>query len=725
MMDEDWDDETQTSVASSDAIGAAARDAGNEGKSKADEARQQLVNRLLKEHDAAKTHYSKSFERMDDDMQWALEGSAKNHPKSKYRANIIGKRVNDKVAALYAKNPKATAKRRERLDYAVWDGEEDSLQQAFQVVQMAQQMAQQAPAVLADPMAQQMGGPALQQAQAVLADYQQGKTRRQIADRVGKTLEMLFAYAMASQQVNFKQQMKQLVRRTCTNGVGYLKIDFQRVMGQNPEVTAKINDVTDQIDHLRALMEDIQDGEVMDYSAEVEELRLMLQNLQSEQEVVLREGLIFSFPDSKSVIVDPRCKNLRGFVGARWVSEEIYLSPKEIREIYNVDIGSSFTAYTTSDPQAAGTAIQSKNWSRTENQADGLACLVLRYDKPSGLMYTMVKGYKDFLTEPAAPPVKIDTFWPIFTLTFNEIEHPDRLFPPSDVSLMRDMQREYNDVRQASIEHRRANRPKYGVGKGMLDDADKEKLQNHPSNAVLELNALTNGQKVEDVLQPVKTVGYDPNLYDTNALLNDIGLVGGSTAADFGEVGKATATESSIAEGARSASTGSNVDDLDEFLSDMVRCGGQILLREMSAEQVMKIVGPGAVWPQLTAEDIADEIYLEIRAGSSGRPNRAAEIANMEKLLPFLLQIPGIRPEWLAREVLQRYDDNLDLTDAFADGVPAMVAMNAMQQLSASAAGAGQQALQGPQGGMRGPNGPQGAAAGPGGSAAPMGNNQV
>jgi hypothetical protein len=51
----------------------------------------------------------------------------------------------------------------------------------------------------------------------------------------------------------------------------------------------------------------------------------------------------------------------------------------------------------------------------------------------------------------------------------------------------------------------------------------------------------------------------------------------------------------------------------------------------MSEEQVKAIVGPGAVWPHLTLADIADEIFLEVEAGSTGKPNQAVEINNWKR----------------------------------------------------------------------------------------------
>ena len=256
------------------------------------------------------------------------------------------------------------------------------------------------------------------------------------------------------------------------------------------------------------------------------------------------------------------------------------------------------------------------------------------------------------------------------------------------------MQHEYNRARQGLREHRRANRPKYAAPAGVLEEEDKAKLATHPANAVIELQALAAGQKVNDVIQPVGQIGIDPNLYEVRTIFDDIQLVVGAQEAQFGGLSKATATETSIAESARMSSLGANVDELDSFMSEVTRSAGQVLLAELSREEVVKIVGPGAAWPEMTREEIMEEVFLEIEAGSTGKPNRAAELANIERIMPFLLQIPGMEPRWLAKELLKRLDDKLELDSAFADQVPSIVAMN-MQQRPRT----GDPALQGAPGG--------------------------
>ena len=91
-----------------------------------------------------------------------------------------------------------------------------------------------------------------------------------------------------------------------------------------------------------------------------------------------------------------------------------------------------------------------------------------------------------------------------------------------------------------------------------------------------------------------------------------------------------------------------------------------------------------------------NEVFLEIEAGSTGKPNRAAELANIERIMPFLLQIQGIDPLWLAKELLKRLDDKLDVTQAVVDKIPSIVSMNQSQ-----GEGTGDPALQGsPSGGV-------------------------
>lgn len=710
--------EDETLIAETTVGNEAGADANQEPVS---EGQRQLVTKLSDRIKEDKRHHKPAFDTMREDMMIARVGAGKDWPKSHYKANITGRLVNQKVTALYAKNPKAVAKRRERLDFAVWDESETSLIQAMQTAQMGQAAGVDpmtgAPRAVADPM--------FQQATALLQDFEQGMRSRENARRIGKTLELLFDYFTKEQSpVDFKTSMKQLVRRTLTTGVGYVTLGFQRDLEQRPQVAERLADFRGQLAYAARLIEETENGKDPEQEVKQAELEAAIKSLEEQEYVLAREGLVFDFPDATRVIPDRMTKNLTGFIGARWLTQEFLFTPEEVKEIFDVDLGKEFTEYSlkgstknqTDGPISEPEAMES---SSEEGETSGLACVWAHYDRQSGTVYYLCDGHHSFLREPGAPDVYVEDFWPVFALVFNEVEDESNLFPPSDVRLIKDMQDEYNRARQGKREHRQAARPRFGTPKGMLDDEDKTNLTSAEPFTVTELNVPPDTD-IRTVLQNIPVPGVDPNLYETGETMTDVQLVAGAQEAQFGAVAKATATESSIAESSRVASVDSNIDDLDGFMTRIARASGQVLLREMSEEQVKEIVGPGALWPQLTLEQIAKEVFLEVEAGSSGRPNQAQEIRNWQQMLPYLLQLQGINGTWLARETLYRLDDKLDLTEAITEGLPSVMALNGMHQTAPSDPANAPDA----QGGEGANNGPA-APGGPTGTDAPMGNNQV
>lgn len=759
------------------------------------------VAKILKTIKDDKRHHEKAFKRMQRDMNIALNGyDPENWNSAKYSVNIAGRHVKQKTAALYAKNPRYEARRRDTLDFMLWDEDSDTLKLAFQTVQLGlqqQQMAAQAsvagmpapgvpqapapgmagpgmapgpaPTPIASPppapgglpsagvapanpnmvppgaiqdasMEAQAAGshhtlaqltpmppqlplpPGFVEAQQLLQDFQQGMQRRMQLQKFGKTLEILFAYALEEQKpVDFKKGMKQLVRRACTTAVGYLEINFQREYGPSPSVEAQLTDYRTRIAHLQNLMEQAQEGDFDSTDAEMAELQASMTSLQSEPEIILREGIVFDYPQSTKVIPDKLCKQLEGFVGARHLSIEYLYTVDEVKETFGVDVGASYTAYKpSSDDKTDQISLPfDENGPVKKDRGIGLVCVWKHYDKPSGLVYYIADGYKNYLRQPAAPDVLVDDFWPVYALTFNAIEHENELFPPSDVSLLRPMQEEYNSARQGQREHRKAARPRWAYPNGSFDDDDIARLKNMNPFDVIGLNKPPD-TKLAELLEVIPVPGVDPNLYETNMLFTDTQLAVGTEAAQFGGISKATATETAIAANSSSSSDSSSVDDLDAFLSMVARACGMVLIREMSPEQVPQIAGPGAVWPVLDDPQIINEVFLEIEAGSTGKPNQAVEIDNWKSLLPFLLQTGTIKPEWLARETLRRLDDKLDLTDAIAAGIPAIVAMN--QSGGGPFAPRGPQPTNPTQGGAN--NGPQPPRP-PAGSGPAFGSNQV
>ena len=699
-------------------------------------ARQALAARVLRTIKEDKLFHKDAFDRMREDMYMATHGRDASWHHSLYTANIAGRHVKQRVAALYAKNPKVVARRKETMDFAIWDENPDSLMLAFKTVQQATEMmaAQVDPMTGQPPIDPMTGGPmqpqvppGFMEAQQTIEDFQNGMERRKNLTKIGRTLEILFAHAMREQKpLDFKTGMKTVVRRACSTGVGYVEIGIQREFGPRPGISEQLADARQRLEHLRRLVDDASEGEFESTSAEMAELEASVTSLQAEEEIILREGIVFDYPQATKVIPDRMCRELVGFVGARHVTLEYLFTPQEVREMFpEADLDKGYIGYKTDGDKMQGevahfTANDDGSVNEDRQPVEGLVCVYKHYDKPSGLVYYVADGCKDFLRPPSAPDVFVEDFWPVYALTFNAVENEKELFPPSDVRLLRHMQEEHNRSRQGMREHRNAARPRWAYAAGALDTADVEKIGKAEPMTAVSLNKDPQA-KLADLLEAFPVPGVDPNLYGTDQFFTDIQFTVGSSEAQFGGLAQATATESTIAASATASASSASVDDLDAFLSVIARASSQVLLKEMSPERVTEIVGPGALWPEMTLAQIADELYLDVEAGSSGKPNQAVEINNWQQMMPFLIQMPGINPMWLARETIRRLDDRLDLTEAIAAGMPSIVMQNQAKQPGPADPAADPNA----QGAEGANNGPQPPAESQGGSDAAFGSNQV
>lgn len=596
----------------------------------------------------------------------------------RYIANVVRRLVNQKVAATYAKNPKTVSRARPKLDFVIWDGEQASLEAARMA--SSPQVGQMAQADPNSPAAQ-----AFAQAHAILADYQNGESHKQMVKKWGKTLEMVYDFQCDQQQPGtFKSKMKALVRRALSARVGWVKLGYRR-QGETMNTTSLQANTPELMKSIAQRLNEVSEGNAEEYEACKMEVQSMLQSLQQGMATgavkVVDEGLVFDFPKTKEILVDKDCTNLKTFSGCRRIAQEFKITPEEVERRYGVEVEGSCTPYNNDGPQ---NKPNSGGYDRTWPE-EAKCCVWEIYDIETQQRYTICDGYEAFLEEPTTPEPAISRFWPIFALTFNDLEVDENkpeldltCYAPSDVRLLMPMQRELNRSREALRDHRIQNRPAY-VADPRLTESDRKLLASgYASGTCFTLEKpLSPGEKASDFLAPVPKIPLDPAVYQTQHIDNDILLTVGAQQANLGPTTGATATETSVAEGSRIQSGSSDIDDLDELLTDLARAGGEMLLAAMQLDTVKRIVGPGAAWPTLPSDAHNSELFLESEASGSGRPNKAMEVSNFQQLAPLLMQIPGINPEALAREGIKRLDDRLELDEMFNKDLPSIMAMNA------------------------------------------------
>lgn len=642
-----------------------------------------LVQKTQEEIRADKYYYKKVYNRMREDMEYARLGADKKWIETgNYTVPIINRFINQVVASLYAKNPKVQAKRKPKLMYANWDGTKEEAAAALQLVQS--------------------GGDTTGQAAAVLQDVQTAQNYDKMITKVGRTLEILFEYYTGEDFPDYKKRMKAAVRRAKTTGVGYVEIDFHRAMEPDPDVVDRIGDAQKELLLIESRKADLKDGEYTEDDPRATELRSMLETLEQEKMKIVTEGLVFDFPRSTDIIPHRNCTQLYGFIGCDYITREYAMTPEDIQAMFKIDVASASSIYVNKDdaqtgsPSTLGSDQEGDRGESPDGDFDTKdkynkkeqkgKCVVWRVqNKKTRQEFWLCDGYLGYLRPPAAPANQVHGFWTTYPLIFNEVEDEKEIFPPSDTHFLKWMQREYNSARQGMREHRLANRPKYFVKKGALEEKDKMEIAQAPAHAVIEIMGIEGTMTIDQLIQPYKCVAIDPNMYSVGDIMKDIVYGVGDPGSDVQQTGDVSATEASIQQQGRATTSASNIDDLNEFLSEIARCGSQILLQQINKETAMEIVGPGAVWPQLNADQIAKELFLDIKAGSSGRPNQAQDLANLERAMPMLIQIGQISPAVLAK----KYCDLLDMDEEefIVEGMPSILALNAMAQQHAQAVG--------------------------------------
>lgn len=611
----------------------------------------------------AKAKWQDRFDEMRDNMDFVGGFQWPNQSKlhdDKYINNITLRLVNQKVSTLYAKNPKVTVERRERMNYQIWDGRD--LSEVADAIEILQS-----------------GVPdAMLPAMALLQDIEEGRLREKIEDRIAETLQKALQWQIDNHNPDFKEQMKQLVRRVIICKVGYVKLSLCRTDSpayDSLSTTEVDNSAQARQARAQFLMDELQSGEIDENSPEVGEIKSLLMSLGATQLGLdtpqLAEKLEFDFPQATSIIPSEECRNLKDFIAATFVAQEYEVEKELVEALFGVEI-------TSTEDDVEKTNAEQDSELLASGEKPVIASKVLLYEvfnPKTKQRFFVAKGNKGYILPPEPLDPQITGFWPIFALTFNDIEGQAGtkagIFPPSDVDLVRNIQKEWNRTRDALRDQRNANAPKYMCRDGTLSDEDKERIKNAEPNNVICLSGAAPDADLSKIFVPVPVNPIVREMYDTAPLEQDMMMSIGMQQANVGPAeADVTATVGTIAEQSRLSGVSSNVDDLDCLLTKVMKAGVEIILRAFSPETVKRTVGIGGTLPTTDLDDYLMAVNINIVAGSSGKPNQALETNRLQTLVPLLLQA-GANPTAIITEIVRRWDDFLDV-DKFFPVLPAI-----------------------------------------------------
>lgn len=487
---------------------------------------------------------------------------------------------------------------------------------------------------------------------------------------------------MFVRDAHLKERAKACTRAAMTTSVGWAKLTYQRDIRQDPIILGRMNDVQDNILRLQALIANVEDADrAASAEADRAQLELSLQSLETQVEKIVSEGLVIDAVLSEDIIIlDQTVRSFDGYRRASAIAHRVWYTEERFAAMFGRKPDGA-TAYSSTNGETGGNRAGHAN----------LYAVFEIWSLDDTTVLTLARGEKRWARAPFQPE-KLGAHWyPFFPLGFNLVD--GQFQPMSDVELLEKLSDEYNANRTQLADHREDSRPVRVVRTGgSLTPEDVERIQRRRTGEVVAITG-AGGKPLRDDMEEFPGVTLNPAVYDTGPIRSDIDVVSGATDALRGTVQTAkTATEAEYLQAGLAGRTGERQDTITDWIGDMAQYATEILLQELTPEQVQRIAGAEAQWPQLAKDDVLDLVEVSIRAGTTGRPNKMREQEQWTKLLPMLqagiekvaqYRMQGLEDvaqalTELLRETVRRFDERIDIdklippTPAVAAAMPAL-----------------------------------------------------
>lgn len=661
-------------------------------------------------------------------------------------ANLIGTNIDILESFLYARDPDfdvtpGPSVRPPSVE-SLRDAVEDQMMQSPEVVMAGQQAAAMAVAMGTPPeMALQVG----QQAEAAkVEELIRGEVERMLKGFRQRQREIK-GFAETCEIVgtrmwmdaSLKRRGRPWVRSALTIGVGWIMATWQERTAPSPETTQAINDLQDNIKRLESLKRQAAEGGlidrtvgmirswVVDDDAKLADLRRQEQALLQPVEPELNRCFVVDGVPAEDMVVAPGY-TIASYLDAPWMAHRVFMREEDALSEYALEESklSAATFYKARKPKM----VQRETLFAEENvdaaEADALfvkegdysdpgtgqedadckgarwVCVWEIWDRSSSTVLTGIEGLTCWV-KPAWNPPATSRFYPFFLYATSEVD--GQRHPQSLVTRSAKLVDEYNRIGSNEAEHRRRTLPKTMFASGQLAEGEAAKLQKGAIQEMIPIVTTNPNLPLQNLIQPVAYAGLDPALYDRTRITGEIERVWGIQEALSGSVDVAkTATEAEIQQQGFQARTSGRRDALETALGELALYTVELARAFLRDEDVRTIAGPDAFWPPYEGpKDLLKMLTVDIRAGSSGKPNTNAERQAWSALLPILQngvvqigQMRGASPaaiadslEQLIRVTAERSGERMDIDQLIPQADMGMNPM-AVPQIGGPAPGA-------------------------------------
>jgi hypothetical protein len=486
--------------------------------------------------------------------------------------------------------------------------------------------------------------------------------------KFAKTAELVLRRKVIM-ECKIKRRLKSNIRSILTTGEGWLKMVYHKDLGSDPITRTRMRDLQDNLRSVDYLMSTLKsEADVEAAKKNKFELLRQMEALKAQADPSKWSGFVIDRILTEDIrILDDSITDFDDYAQARAISHDIWMSDEEFQRTFNY--------------KPTGTSYQNEQLPHRLRRADAAATNVSWrrvheiWDLDTTTVYTMCSGEKRWARPPYIPQHLPHRFYPFYCDSFFPV---DGEWSPLDlVRLMRELQDEYNRTRTTYAEHREDSLPVRIVRQGgSITPDDVARIRDRKPREIIVVNGNGQGNALGNDMGHLPNIPLQPEMYDVSQIRADMDLVSGTPDASRGNLTEAkTATEATILQEGMASRINDMRDSVEELLTDMLRDSLEVLCQCMPIEEVVEIAGPGAVWPELSRDQVYRLVQVSIRGGSTAKPNKQREREQWAEMLPvlreFVMSINEVLMSGnsqlaqamitLLKETLIRFDERLDI----------------------------------------------------------------
>lgn len=611
--------------------------------------------------------------------------------------NIIGSNIDTLKSVLYARNPDASVRPAPQTaapsiprPVAPVPPENPLPQLQAMLTQGGEAVPGGTGQIMADPMVQQQMLIQKADYDQKLAVYQQQKAvyeqelmfyigtmmerraAREERKRFSQTLEILISKTW--ELADLKGQARYAVGTTLTTSLGWLKATWQEDAGMDPVAMNTLQSLQENlraIEDLRTRVADLHESGNRD--ALLQELGERMTAISAAREAVVARGLIVDWVAPEDMTCPIGVTRIAQATScAPWLAQRVFMTVDKAKTTFpdvcrryeeaggspKEDPWKKATTYSQRKPRfavvegindgAATVELRSdpsqftagKEGQGAEMAVDGhgeFICVHELWDKEAGVIRTVAEGMDVYLRPPHAPEIRVTRFYPFYNMAF--VETDGTRYPDSLTARSAKLQDERNARLSAAKKVRQ--RSKQGIlGDATAIDKDEAGKINQSVDGEFTYVRTTGEKPIQNVFMAKPTVQMDPALYRTDDIDANLERIWGIQEARQGaNTREQTATEADIQEQGFQSRTTFMREPLESLLGELAVATAEILLQRLTLEDAREYAGQHAVWPEAASVlDLASLVTVTIKAGSTGKPNNAAERGAWNAAAPVILQ---------------------------------------------------------------------------------------